>query len=114
VIGSGWVQDPAVAGKGSLKVLWQVDIVVGYHHVTRRKPDPEGLLLAMSQAGADPGATFHVGDQPEDTEASRAAGMVALGAAWGIQDAAALEASKPDSIFKSVEQCKSFLLTKVG
>ncbi len=40
--------------------------------------------------------------------------MMALGAAWGIQDATALEASKPDLIFKSVEQCKSFLLKKVG
>jgi len=93
---------------------WPIDIIVGYHHVKKRKPDPEGLLLAMSQAGADPGSTFHVGDQPEDTEASRAAGMMALGAAWGIQDAVALEASKPDLIFKSVEQCKSFLLKKVG
>ncbi len=93
---------------------WPIDIVVGYHHVKKRKPDPEGLILAMSQAGADPRSTFHVGDQPEDTEASRAAGVMALGAAWGIQDAAALEASKPDCIFKSVEQFKSFLLKKIG
>ena len=39
---------------------WPIDIVVGYHHVKKRKPDSEGLLLAMSQAGADPGTTFHV------------------------------------------------------
>jgi HAD superfamily hydrolase (TIGR01509 family) len=93
---------------------WPIDIVVGYHHVKKRKPDPEGLLLAMTQAGAEPGTTLHVGDQPEDTEASRAAGVVPLGAAWGIPDAAALEASKPDVVFKSVEQCKSFLLKKIG
>jgi phosphoglycolate phosphatase-like HAD superfamily hydrolase len=87
---------------------------VGYHHVKKCKLDPEGLLLAMLQAGAGSGTTFHVGDQPEDTEASRAAGVMALGAAWGIQDGAALEASKPDLIFKLVEQCRSFLLNKVG
>ena len=33
---------------------WPIDIVVGYHQVRRRKPDPEALLLAMRRAGADP------------------------------------------------------------
>ena len=93
---------------------WPIDIVVGYHHVAKRKPDPEGLLLAMSQAGASPSTSFHVGDQPEDTEASRAAGTVAIGAAWGIQDTASLEASKPDAIFRSVAECSSFLIKRIG
>lgn len=89
---------------------WPMDIVVGYHQVKRRKPDPEGLLLAMQQGGATPAETFHVGDQPEDTEASRAAKVVALGSAWGAVDAAALEASKPDHIFGSVSELQAFLL----
>ena len=89
---------------------WPIDIVVGYHQVTRRKPDPEGLLLAMKQAGAGPAETFHVGDQPEDTEASRAARVTAIGSAWGLVDVAALEASKPDRIFKSAGELKAFLL----
>lgn len=89
---------------------WPIDIVVGYHQVRRRKPDPEGLLLAMQQAGASAEGTFHVGDQPEDTEASRAAGVMAIGSAWGIADAAALKASKPDRIFGTVPELKAFLL----
>jgi phosphoglycolate phosphatase-like HAD superfamily hydrolase len=89
---------------------WPIDIVVGYHQVRNRKPHPEGLLLAMSQAGASPNKTFHVGDQPEDTAASRAAKVIAIGSAWGLSDAAALEASKPDHIFKSVGDLKAFLL----
>lgn len=89
---------------------WPIDIVVGYHQVRRRKPDPEGLLLAMQQAGASAEGTFHVGDQPEDTEASRAAGVMAIGSAWGIADAAALKASKPDRIFDTVPELKAFLL----
>ena len=93
---------------------WPIEIVVGYHHVKKRKPDPEGLLLAMAQAGETPSTSFHIGDQREDTEASRAAGMAAIGAAWGVPDAADLEASKPDAIFKSVAECRSFLLKKLG
>lgn len=49
---------------------WPIGIVVGYHQVKRQKPDPEALILAMRQAGVEPQDTFHVGDQPEDTEAS--------------------------------------------
>jgi HAD superfamily hydrolase (TIGR01549 family) len=89
---------------------WPIDIVVGYHQVRNRKPHPEGLLLAMSQAGASPEHTFHVGDQPEDTEASRAAEVVAIGSAWGLEDPTALEASNPDHIFSTVDKLESFLL----
>ena len=89
---------------------WPIDIVVGYHQVKKRKPDPEGLLIAMQQAGASPKETFHVGDQPEDTEASRGAGVTAIGSTWGIADAAALKASKPDRIFDAVPELAAFLL----
>jgi HAD superfamily hydrolase (TIGR01549 family) len=92
---------------------WPIDIVVGYHQAKKRKPDPEGLLIAMSQAGALPGDTVHVGDQPEDTAASRAAGTAAIGAAWGIDDLTALEASRPDHIFTKTSELEKFLLKTV-
>lgn len=87
---------------------WPIDIVVGYHQVKRRKPDPEGLLLAMSQAKAVSGSTYHVGDQAQDTEASRAAGVTALGSAWGCIDAQDLLASKPDRIFSTVAELRDY------
>lgn len=93
---------------------WPIGIVVGYHHVTRRKPDPEGLLLAMKKAGASPETTFHVGDQPEDTLASRGAGVLALGAGWGLTDVAALRESKPDHLFMSVAALRDFLLQSLS
>jgi HAD superfamily hydrolase (TIGR01549 family) len=92
---------------------WPIDIVIGYHQVQRRKPDPEGLILAMAQAGSKPKDTFHVGDQPEDTAASRAANVVAIGSAWGIADLSALKASKPDHIFKTVAAFQSFLIKNI-
>ena len=87
---------------------WPIGIVLGYHQVRRRKPDPEALLLAMQKAGAGPDGTFHVGDRPEDTEASRAAGVTAIGAGWGLADTGLLEASKPDHLFMSVAELRAF------
>lgn len=92
---------------------WPIDIVVGYHQVRRRKPDPEALLLAMRRAGTDPDDTFHVGDQPEDTEAARAANVMAIGAGWGLADTAPLEASRPDRLFVSVETLRRFFRSVV-
>ena len=88
---------------------WPIEIVVGYHQVRNRKPHPEGLLLAMKQAGARPGETFHIGDQSQDTEASRAAGVVAIGSAWGVADVSELAASKPDELFRTVADLAEFL-----
>jgi putative hydrolase of the HAD superfamily len=40
------------------------------------KPDPEIFKVALAAAGADPGATVHVGDQPvNDVAAARAVGI---------------------------------------
>ena len=93
-----------------VRYRWPIDIVIGYHQVARRKPDPEALILAMGEAGAKPGETFHVGDQPEDTEASQRAGIVAIGAGWGSADVGLLKASNPDHLFTSIQECREFLL----
>ncbi|MFK3777260.1 HAD family hydrolase [Agrobacterium sp. NPDC089420] len=93
---------------------WPIDIVVGYHHVKNRKPHPEGLLLAMSKAGVAPGGTYHVGDQPQDTEASRGAKVIAVGAAWGCDDRSELEASKPDVLFSSVAELREYFKSELG
>lgn len=93
---------------------WPIDIVVGYHQVRQRKPHPEGLLLAMKQAGARPEETFHIGDQAQDTEASRAAGVIAIGSAWGIEDVSDLAASKPDELFRTTAELTAFLTSQAA
>lgn len=87
---------------------WPIDIVIGYHQVRRRKPDPEGLLLAMQTANAKPEDTYHVGDQVQDTEAARGAQVTAIGVTWGIDNDAALRGSNPDHLLETVEELGRF------
>lgn len=88
---------------------WPIQVVVGYHDVKRRKPDPEGLLLAMKRVGAKPEQTLHIGDQAQDTEAARAAGVRAIGVTWGIADHTELAKSNPDHLFHTVQDLAKFL-----
>lgn len=68
----------------------------------------------MSKAGAAPDDTYHVGDQPQDTEASRGASVIAVGSAWGCADTSELEASKPDVMFASVAELREYFRAELG
>ena len=91
---------------------WPIDIVLGFHQVKRRKPHPDALLTAMRMGKGHAADTYHVGDEADDTKASRAAHICALGAAWGAKDVEDLERSKPDHLFLTVQELHSFLLSR--
>jgi len=57
--------------------------VVGGDEVERQKPAPDGVLLACAALGVAPAAAAYVGDSPSDLHAARAAGALAVAAAWG-------------------------------
>ena len=52
----------------------EVELVIGSADVTRHKPDPEGLRLAMERLGAAPEETLFCGDTVLDAGAARNAG----------------------------------------
>ena len=103
-------KSPSMVAKSFIdRHRWPIDVLIGYHDVSRVKPDPEGLLLAMRRAGVRPQNTLHVGDQAQDTQAARAAGVTAIGSAWGLSDHSELRASKPDGIFETVAAFRRYL-----
>jgi phosphoglycolate phosphatase len=51
------------------------------------KPHPAMILRAMAEAGVGPGRTVMVGDTTYDMEMALAAGVGALGVAWGYHPA---------------------------
>ncbi len=54
------------------------------------KPAPDMILAAMAETGAAPAATFMIGDTRFDMEMAAAAGVRAIGVAWGYHSAAEL------------------------
>lgn len=52
-------------------------------HVTRRKPDPEGLFIAAKLANVDPTRCLYIGDHLRDIDAGKNAGMLTAAAAYG-------------------------------
>ena len=94
---------------------WPIETVIGYHQMQRhQKPDPYGLNLALQQCGADAATSYHMGDREQDTQASRAAGVIAVGAGWGSEEIDLLRASQPDRLFMSVAELSAFLLGVLG
>src|SRR4029079_98204 len=72
------------------------EVLVAKEDTTLHKPEPEPLLLALDQLGADPADTVYVGDSPFDLRAAHAAGTTAAAAMWGgIFDRAELLAERP-------------------
>ena len=113
---SGWNQELAIVTHSPSMVAesfvarynWPIDTVLGYHQIRRRKPDPKGLLIALHRHDAEATESFHVGDRPEDTYASRGAQVISIGAGWGSEDLVALEKSSPDHLFTTVTQLHDF------
>ncbi len=61
---------PTLARLGLAPLL---DLVLAYEDVTRPKPDPEVVLLALQRLGAGAGEALFVGDSDKDILAARAA-----------------------------------------
>jgi pyrophosphatase PpaX len=59
------------------------DVVVGSDSTTRHKPDPQPILHALAELGAQAGEAAYVGDSPFDMAAARAAGVYGVAVAWG-------------------------------
>jgi HAD superfamily hydrolase (TIGR01509 family) len=57
-------------------------VLVAYHDVSRRKPDPEPILTAAERLGISQGRCICVGDSAEDGLAATAAGAFAIKISW--------------------------------
>ncbi len=64
--------------------------VVGARPDTPAKPDPAAALLLAERLGCAPGRIVFLGDTGIDVATALAAGMIAVGAAWGFRTAGEL------------------------
>ncbi|HOX33965.1 MAG TPA: HAD family hydrolase [Spirochaetales bacterium] len=63
-----------------------------------RKPDPAAALDAARLLGVPPAEVAYLGDSDVDMRTAAAAGMLALGAAWGFRGEAELRAAGADAV----------------
>jgi HAD superfamily hydrolase (TIGR01549 family) len=63
----------------------------------RKKPHPEGLLIALGRVGIDASDAAYVGDSPEDIQMAKEAGVFSVGVHGGFPNAEALRAAGPSA-----------------
>jgi phosphoglycolate phosphatase len=68
----------------------------GGNSFATKKPDPEGLLKLMADAGATPAETVMIGDSHVDVETARNAGTRFLGCTFGLSPES-LAAASPEA-----------------
>lgn len=73
-----------------------IGLAVWGDDVARPKPEPDGVLRAMADLGADPRSTLVIGDSPADIMMGRAAGTRTAAAMWGGSSRERLFAASPD------------------
>lgn len=76
---------PVMAGLGLLE---RAGSIICPDQVRERKPDPEGLLMAAQEVGANPTHCLYVGDHLRDIQAGLNAKMITATAGFGYIDAA--------------------------
>ncbi len=64
----------------------------------RGKPDPQMIETAMARAGAQAAETVMIGDTVHDMRMARAAGVAAIGVAWGYHLVEELEEAGADIV----------------
>jgi phosphoglycolate phosphatase len=88
---------------------WSWGALVGHRDGRPRKPDPAGALEAADLLGVAPGDCLFVGDSDVDMKTARAAGMTALGVAWGFRPVSELRAAGAHAILESPAQLLDWL-----
>jgi len=72
------------------------DVLVAREDTEKHKPAPAPIALALEQLGFHHVRAYHVGRSAADAEAAYHAGVVSIGAGWGVGNLRAVAACAPD------------------
>lgn len=79
-------------------------ITVCSEDIVNKKPDPEGLLLAMRGINIDPSQCAYVGDAPEDIEMGRRGNALTVGVRSAYPSSGRILAAKPDLYLERIAE----------
>ena len=80
------------------------EIVITRNHVSRLKPDPEGLLMAANSLKIDPDSILFTGDSYDDLGAAKAANMKSCYLSGGQDEINVDDGIQPDFIITRLKE----------
>jgi phosphoglycolate phosphatase len=86
------------------------EVIVGGEDVSRHKPDPAGLLLALQRLGLPAADVLYVGDHPVDAAAASSAGVPFMVVLTGTSDVASFAPYPVHSFLDDLSHLPSKLL----
>ncbi|MDF2924843.1 MAG: pyrophosphatase [Paenibacillaceae bacterium] len=98
------VRRTSLMGLNRFKLTDYLQSIVTVEDVTNPKPHQEGILKAIAELGADPGATLMVGDSQYDIMAAQNAGIRVAGVSWAAKGEEFLEQFKPDYMIRDMRE----------
>lgn len=95
----------------SMRLLSCFSSVVTYGSTRRHKPHADPVVAGVVELGLRPPDCVHIGDQPADIEAGKAAGVGTVAVLWGFGNESDLRAEEPDVVLSHpmVEHCRELL-----
>jgi phosphoglycolate phosphatase len=105
--------------RGATTLLERHRIIDRFHSIqtpdhNRGKPDPQMIHTAIEKAGATKAQTVMIGDTTHDMRMAKAAGVKALGVAWGYHSVFDLNAAGADVIIESFAELDGAIDDLVG
>ena len=78
------------------------DVVIAMDDVTKTKPDPEPILLALERLGATADEALMIGDNYHDIVGGQNAGVRTAGVAWSAKGEDFLQTFNPDYMLQHI------------
>ncbi len=85
------------------------EVVVGVDDVSRVKPDPEPILLALEKLGLNQSDVIMIGDNSHDIEGGKNAGVRTAGVAWAFKGKDFLQQFNPDYMLEHMSDLLSIV-----
>lgn len=86
-----------------------VDLIVGDFEGRRRKPEPDGVRIALETLGAEARGAVYIGDTEVDMQTAQNAGLDCICVSWGYRTREELEALGAPAIAEEPRQLLSML-----
>src|SRR6185295_6606853 len=79
-------------------------VIICNEDILNKKPDPEGLFLAIQELSINPSQCAYVGDAPEDIEMGRRGKVMTVGVRSAYPSSARVPAANPDLYLQRITE----------